>query len=71
MADRANLSRPLLDSILRRVRQRAFVILNPHEIARVEIAAAERTFHVLSQPDIAWINDTGGVPGLLQGRILR
>ena len=31
---------PLLRLILRRVRQRAFVILNPHEIAPVEIAAA-------------------------------
>ena len=35
------------------------------------ISFAKRTFHVLSQPDIAWINDPGGVPGLLQGRILR
>src|ERR1700739_1388321 len=25
----------------------------------------------LSQSDISWINDTGGVSGLLQGRILR
>src|ERR1700674_1515269 len=32
---------------------------------------AKRTFHVLSQPDISWINDPGSVPGLLQGRILR
>jgi len=40
VADRANLSRPLLDSILRRVRQRAFVILNPNQIPRIDPAVA-------------------------------
>ena len=41
-APRARADRPrnLLSLILRRMRQRAFVILNPDQIARVEIAAA-------------------------------
>ena len=29
------------------MRQRAFVVLNPCQIARVEIAAAERTFEIM------------------------
>ena len=28
-------------------------------------------FLLLSQPDISWINDAGGVPDLIQGRNLR
>jgi len=37
-------------SILRRVRQRAFVVLDPHEIARVDKAAAKSYIGNNAQP---------------------
>ncbi len=53
----------LLHSILRRVRQRAFVVLDPHEIARVDKAAANLTSEIMlsltDAPPISALADAG------------
>jgi len=63
----------LLHSILRRVRQRAFVVLDPHEIARVDKAAANLTSEIMlsltDAPPISALADAGRASRFVIGMI--